>query len=217
MRCLSWHASVPTARCSTWQRARAVRRSRPPAAPGTGAACSRPTSRRRSSHSHSALPRPPASPTSPHRRWMASGSEVDPASVDAVISRLGLIYFPDQAAALAGMHRALRPGGRFAAVVYSTSEANRFFSVPRFDHPPTRGPTGRRRAIPARSASARPRRSRPRSRMRDSPRSRFASLLESLIAIRSNDRSATTRAAPCNRRVSAFSEGAKLTSAPSPR
>ncbi|GLI01523.1 class I SAM-dependent methyltransferase [Phytohabitans aurantiacus] len=49
---------------------------------------------------------------------------------DAVISRVGLIYFPDQQAALAGMRRALRPGGRIAAVVYSTADANGFFAVP---------------------------------------------------------------------------------------
>jgi len=51
-------------------------------------------------------------------------------SFDAVISRLGLIYFPDQRAALAGMRRALREGGRVAAIVYSTPERNGFFSVP---------------------------------------------------------------------------------------
>lgn len=49
---------------------------------------------------------------------------------DAVISRVGLIYFPDQQAALAGMRRALRGGGRVAAVVYSTPDRNGFFSVP---------------------------------------------------------------------------------------
>ncbi len=49
---------------------------------------------------------------------------------DAVISRVGLIYFPDRRAALAGMRAALRPGGRLAAVVYSTAERNGFFSVP---------------------------------------------------------------------------------------
>lgn len=49
---------------------------------------------------------------------------------DAVISRVGLIYFPDQQAALAGMRRALRDGGRIAAVVYSTPDRNGFFSVP---------------------------------------------------------------------------------------
>jgi SAM-dependent methyltransferase len=51
-------------------------------------------------------------------------------SFDAAISRVGLIYFPDQQRALAGIRRALRPGGRFAAVVYSTPERNGFFSIP---------------------------------------------------------------------------------------
>ncbi|MEW6473931.1 MAG: methyltransferase domain-containing protein [Actinomycetota bacterium] len=51
-------------------------------------------------------------------------------SFDAVICRVGLIYFPDQQRALAGMRRALRDGGRMAAVVYSTPERNEFFSVP---------------------------------------------------------------------------------------
>jgi SAM-dependent methyltransferase len=55
---------------------------------------------------------------------------VEDASFDAVISRVGLIYFPDRQGALAEMRRVLRPGGRVAAVVYSTPESNRFFSVP---------------------------------------------------------------------------------------
>ena len=49
---------------------------------------------------------------------------------DAVISRVGLIYFPDQQRALAGMRRALRDGGRISAIVYSTPDRNEFFSVP---------------------------------------------------------------------------------------
>ena len=56
--------------------------------------------------------------------------EVAPGSFDAVISRVGFIYFPDQQAAFAGMRRALKPGGRLAGVVYSTPEANGFFSIP---------------------------------------------------------------------------------------
>jgi ubiquinone/menaquinone biosynthesis C-methylase UbiE len=51
-------------------------------------------------------------------------------SFDAVISRVGLIYFPDQQRALTGMLRALKPDGRIAAVVYSTPENNKFFSIP---------------------------------------------------------------------------------------
>ena len=56
--------------------------------------------------------------------------EVEPGSFDAVISRVGLIYFPDQQKALSGMRRALRDGGRVAAIVYSTPDHNQFFSVP---------------------------------------------------------------------------------------
>ncbi len=51
-------------------------------------------------------------------------------SFDAVISRVGLIYFPDQQRALRESRRALRDGGRISAVVYSTPEKNRFFSIP---------------------------------------------------------------------------------------
>ncbi len=63
----------------------------------------------------------------------ADGEALDklaPGSFDAAISRRGLIYFPDQRSALAGMRRALRDGGRFAAIVYSTPDRNRFFSLP---------------------------------------------------------------------------------------
>ncbi|MBK8162390.1 MAG: methyltransferase domain-containing protein [Gammaproteobacteria bacterium] len=49
---------------------------------------------------------------------------------DAVISRVGLIYFPDQQQALTGMKHALKPGGRIGAVVYSTPQNNAFFSIP---------------------------------------------------------------------------------------
>jgi SAM-dependent methyltransferase len=56
--------------------------------------------------------------------------DVPAGSFDAVISRVGLIYFPDQQKALAGMKRALKPGGRVAAIVYATAEANKFFSIP---------------------------------------------------------------------------------------
>lgn len=52
------------------------------------------------------------------------------AGFDAVISRVGLIYFPDQNKALSGMRNALREGGRIGAVVYSTPEKNEFFSIP---------------------------------------------------------------------------------------
>jgi len=56
--------------------------------------------------------------------------ELEDESFDAVISRVGLIYFPDQQKALAEMRRVLVPGGRVAAIVYSTADKNGFFSVP---------------------------------------------------------------------------------------
>jgi len=56
--------------------------------------------------------------------------DVPEGSFDAVISRVGLIYFPDQQAALQSMKRALKPGGRVAAIVYSTPDKNAFFSIP---------------------------------------------------------------------------------------
>ncbi len=52
------------------------------------------------------------------------------APFDAVISRVGLIYFPDQQKALTGMKQQLRTGGKVAAMVYSTAETNAFFSIP---------------------------------------------------------------------------------------
>lgn len=51
-------------------------------------------------------------------------------SFDVVISRVGLIYFPDQQRALKEMLRVLKLGGRVAAIVYSTPDRNTFFSVP---------------------------------------------------------------------------------------
>jgi SAM-dependent methyltransferase len=56
--------------------------------------------------------------------------DVEPASFDAAISRVGLIYFPDRQGALARIRAALRPGGRFATITYSTPDRNGFFSVP---------------------------------------------------------------------------------------
>jgi SAM-dependent methyltransferase len=57
-------------------------------------------------------------------------SAVPTASQDAAISRVGLIYFPDQPRALKEICRALRPGARFSSVVYSTADRNGFFSIP---------------------------------------------------------------------------------------
>ncbi len=56
--------------------------------------------------------------------------DVEAGSFDAAISRVGLIYFPDQQKALAGIRKALKPGGTLGAIVYSTAERNQFFSIP---------------------------------------------------------------------------------------
>ncbi len=60
------------------------------------------------------------------------GEQLDVAegTFDAVISRVGFIYFPNQQDALRGMHRALKSGGRLAGIVYSTPQNNEFFSIP---------------------------------------------------------------------------------------
>jgi SAM-dependent methyltransferase len=68
--------------------------------------------------------------------------EINAEPFDAVISRVGLIYFPDQHAALTGMTQHLRPGGRVGAITYAAADKNGFFS----------GPVGiirRRAALPA--------------------------------------------------------------------
>ena len=56
--------------------------------------------------------------------------ELPAASFDAVISRVGLIYFPGPAARVGRNPPCTEAGGRFAAVVYSTPEKNAFFSIP---------------------------------------------------------------------------------------
>jgi SAM-dependent methyltransferase len=83
------------------------------------------------------------------RQLDAEHLDVEQAGFDAVISRLGLMYLPDLPRALVGMRRALRSGGRLAAIVFSTPDRNGFFSVPvtiarrhaRLD-PPTPGQPG---------------------------------------------------------------------------
>lgn len=57
-------------------------------------------------------------------------AEIDADPFDAVISRVGLIYFPDQHKALTGMRNQLRPGGRVGAITYAGADLNGFFSVP---------------------------------------------------------------------------------------
>jgi SAM-dependent methyltransferase len=56
--------------------------------------------------------------------------ELADASFDAVISRLGLMYFPDRQRGLAEMRRVLRPGGRIAILAFSTADKNGFMAIP---------------------------------------------------------------------------------------
>ena len=50
--------------------------------------------------------------------------DFDPGAFDAAICRLGLMFLSDVTAALRGIHVALRPGGRFSAIVYGEPEHN---------------------------------------------------------------------------------------------
>jgi SAM-dependent methyltransferase len=52
------------------------------------------------------------------------------ATFDAVLSRLGLIYFPDRDGALRSAHRLLKDGGKVVLAGFSTPDQNRFFSIP---------------------------------------------------------------------------------------
>src|ERR1700689_2946333 len=47
---------------------------------------------------------------------------LDPHSFDAVLCRWGLMFMPDLDRVLRGMHRALKPGGRFAKAVWSVAD-----------------------------------------------------------------------------------------------
>ena len=56
--------------------------------------------------------------------------DVEPGSFDAAISRLGLMYLPDKHGSLESARAALRPGGRYAAIVFAEPDRNGFFSTP---------------------------------------------------------------------------------------
>ncbi len=56
--------------------------------------------------------------------------ELEPGSFDAAMARFSLQFVPDVRRALAEVRRVLKPGGRFAAVVFSAVERNPFRAAP---------------------------------------------------------------------------------------
>ena len=60
----------------------------------------------------------------------AQDLQLDPDSFDAAISRFGLMLMAVPQQALAGIRRALKPGGKLAAIVFSTPETNPLQALP---------------------------------------------------------------------------------------
>jgi len=59
----------------------------------------------------------------------AAALDLPPDSFDAAISRFGLMFMPDLAAALGHVHATLKPGARFAALVWSTEAKNPYIGL----------------------------------------------------------------------------------------
>jgi SAM-dependent methyltransferase len=57
--------------------------------------------------------------------------EFEPASRDLVISTFGIMFFADPVAAFANIRKALRPGGRLAALVWQGLDGNEWMTVVR--------------------------------------------------------------------------------------
>jgi len=57
-------------------------------------------------------------------------AEIKVTPFQAAISRVGLIYFPDQRKALTGMRDQLCEGGRVGVMTYASADLNGFFSIP---------------------------------------------------------------------------------------
>lgn len=60
----------------------------------------------------------------------AADIDLDEDSFDAVICQLGLFLFSDPGNVLRAMRRVVRPGGKVAALVFSTSEKNPYQGIP---------------------------------------------------------------------------------------
>lgn len=60
----------------------------------------------------------------------AENIDLDTDSFDAVICRMGLMLFSNPVKALIGMHRVVKPTGKFVALVLSTEEKNPYHGLP---------------------------------------------------------------------------------------
>jgi SAM-dependent methyltransferase len=60
----------------------------------------------------------------------ATRLDLTPDSFDAAFSRFGVMLIPAHQVALSAIRRALKPGAKFAAMVWSTAERNPFFALP---------------------------------------------------------------------------------------
>jgi SAM-dependent methyltransferase len=56
--------------------------------------------------------------------------DLEPESFDAAISRLALMLIPDRLRVMAGIHRALKKGQKFAALVMATADECPFIALP---------------------------------------------------------------------------------------
>jgi SAM-dependent methyltransferase len=61
----------------------------------------------------------------------AESLELDAHSFDAVVCRWGLMFMPDLDGVVRGLHRALKPGGRFATAVWSFADKVPFCGLAR--------------------------------------------------------------------------------------
>jgi ubiquinone/menaquinone biosynthesis C-methylase UbiE len=60
----------------------------------------------------------------------ADNLDLPEASFNAALCRSALMNFPNPIKTLAGVHRALKPSGKFAVTVFSTPEKNPYHSIP---------------------------------------------------------------------------------------